>query len=62
MHTHRQVIDVSYWTPWLLIFAGGFVGTDTEVWVAGTAEDGPMVLKFVGSIYPEDKSKRQIFP
>lgn len=46
----------------LLIFAGGFVGTDTEVWVAGTAQGGPMVLKHVGSIYPEDKSKRQIFP
>lgn len=42
-----------------LIVVGGFVGTKTEVWAA--SEDGTP-LSHVGNIYPEDKSRRQVFP
>jgi hypothetical protein len=44
----------------MLIQIGGFVGTKTEVWAAGDSESAP--LHHVGNIYPEDKSKRQVFP
>jgi hypothetical protein len=44
----------------MLIQIGGFVGTKTEVWTAGDSDSAP--LHQVGNIYPEDKSKRQVFP
>jgi len=44
----------------MLIVTGGFVGTKTEVWAAGDTESAP--LHHVGNIYPEDKSRRQVFP
>jgi len=44
----------------MLIQVGGFVGTKTEVWAASESESSPLHL--VGNIYPEDKSRRQVFP
>jgi len=44
----------------MLTQVGGFVGTKTEVWAAGESESSPLHL--VGNIYPEDKSRRQVFP
>jgi hypothetical protein len=41
-----------------LNWVGGFVGTKTEVWAANVDESP---LYHVGNIYPEDKSRRQVF-
>lgn len=53
----RPIIDVECNMGTKLTVLGGFVGTRTEVW---TATDGE--LELAGSIYPDDKSRRQVFP